>query len=113
MGCVPAELAQRSPNGQCSAELQRAASLYNPQLTQMLGQLNDQYGADIFIAANTRQMTADFVYNPQAYGKLVQVNYFYFLKTQQIYWMLALTKIISAYTYFTIKKKKKKDYDGF
>ena len=74
----------------------------------MLGQLNDQYGADIFIAANTRQMTADFVYNPQAYGKLVQVNYFYFLKTQQIYWMLALTKIISAYTYVTIKINKKK-----
>ncbi|XP_034911644.1 GDSL esterase/lipase At5g33370-like [Populus alba] len=68
MGCVPAEIAMRSPDGQCSAELQRAASLYNPQLTEMLGQLNDQYGTDIFIAANTRQMTANFVYNPQAYG---------------------------------------------
>jgi hypothetical protein len=78
MGCVPAELALRSPNGQCSVELQRAASLYNPQLTQMLGQLNGQYGTDIFIAANTRQMAANFVYNPRAYGKLVQVNYYIF-----------------------------------
>ncbi|CAK7341241.1 unnamed protein product [Dovyalis caffra] len=68
MGCVPAELALRSSNGQCSAELQRAASLYNPQLTEMLGQLNNQYGADIFIAANTRQMANDFVSNPGAYG---------------------------------------------
>ncbi|KAJ6422705.1 hypothetical protein OIU84_027638 [Salix udensis] len=68
MGCVPAELAQRSPDGQCSAEIQRAAALYNPQLTQMIGELNNQYGADIFIAANTRQMATDFVRNPQAYG---------------------------------------------
>ncbi|KAF9661093.1 hypothetical protein SADUNF_Sadunf19G0031900 [Salix dunnii] len=68
MGCVPAELAQRSTNGQCSAELQRAAALYNPQLTQMIGELNNQYGADIFIAANTRQMASDFVSNPRAYG---------------------------------------------
>ena len=71
MGCVPAELAQRSINGQCSAELQRAAALYNPQLTQMIGELNNQYGADIFIAANTRQMTNDFVSNPRAYGKSI------------------------------------------
>ncbi|KAJ6291978.1 hypothetical protein OIU76_023967, partial [Salix suchowensis] len=67
MGCVPAELAQRSPDGQCSAEIQRAAALYNPQLTQMIGELNSQYGADIFIAANTRQMATDFVRNPRAY----------------------------------------------
>ena len=39
-GCVPAELAQRSRNGECAAELQRAAALFNPQLEQMLGQLN-------------------------------------------------------------------------
>ena len=71
MGCVPAELAQRSTDGQCSAELQRAAALYNPQLTQMIGELNNQYGADIFIAANTRQMAIDFVRNPQAYGKAI------------------------------------------
>ncbi|OAY44352.1 GDSL esterase/lipase At5g33370 [Manihot esculenta] len=68
LGCVPAELALRSRNGQCSDELQRAASLFNPQLTQMLGQLNSQYGSHIFIAANTGRMTADFVTNPGAFG---------------------------------------------
>ncbi|XP_037496151.1 GDSL esterase/lipase At5g33370 isoform X1 [Jatropha curcas] len=68
LGCVPAELAQRGRNGQCSAELQRAASLFNPQLTQMLRQLNSQYGSDVFIAANTGRMTGDFITNPGAYG---------------------------------------------
>ncbi|PRQ41638.1 putative triacylglycerol lipase [Rosa chinensis] len=68
LGCVPAELATRSTNGQCSAELQRAAGLFNPQLTQMLLGLNRELGADIFIAANTQQSASDFVVNPQAYG---------------------------------------------
>ncbi|KAF2306955.1 hypothetical protein GH714_022735 [Hevea brasiliensis] len=40
LGCVPAELALRGTNGGCSAELQRAASLYNPQLVEMLKGLN-------------------------------------------------------------------------
>ncbi|EEF40425.1 GDSL esterase/lipase LTL1 [Ricinus communis] len=68
LGCVPAELAMRSSNGECAAELQRAAALFNPQLTQMLRQLNSQYGSDIFIAANTGQMSADFISNPGAFG---------------------------------------------
>ncbi|KAK2638402.1 hypothetical protein Ddye_026197 [Dipteronia dyeriana] len=36
LGCVPAELAMRSTNGGCSVELQRAATLYNPQLVEMI-----------------------------------------------------------------------------
>ncbi|KAM0992421.1 hypothetical protein ACFX13_010838 [Malus domestica] len=68
LGCVPAELAMRSRNGECSAELQRAASLYNPQLVQLLRSLNSQLGSDVFIAANTQQTRNDFVSNPQAYG---------------------------------------------
>ncbi|GLT87321.1 hypothetical protein SLE2022_054100 [Rubroshorea leprosula] len=68
LGCVPAELALRSRNGECSAELQRAATLFNPQLTQMLRELNSNYGSDVFIAANTQLMHNDFVTNPQAYG---------------------------------------------
>ncbi|KAF7817774.1 GDSL esterase/lipase [Senna tora] len=68
LGCVPAELAMRSRNGQCSAELQRAASLFNPQLVQMLAQLNRELGSDVFIGANTQQMHNDFVNNPRAYG---------------------------------------------
>ncbi|KAI4350127.1 hypothetical protein L6164_010639 [Bauhinia variegata] len=68
LGCVPAELAIRGSNGECSAELQRAASLFNPQLEQMLRQLNSELGSDVFIAANTREMSNDFIKNPQAYG---------------------------------------------
>ncbi|XP_039014059.1 GDSL esterase/lipase At5g33370-like [Hibiscus syriacus] len=54
MGCVPAELAMRGTNGGCSKELQRAASLYNPQLVQMLNGLNKQIGKDVFVSANTQ-----------------------------------------------------------
>ena len=70
LGCVPAELAQRSRNGQCSAELQRAASLFNPQLDQILRQLNSQVGSDVFVGVNTQLMHNDFISNPQAYGAL-------------------------------------------
>lgn len=69
LGCVPAELAMRgSTNGQCSAELQRAAALYNPQLVQMIRGLNSNLGSDVFVAANTQQMNNDFIRDPQAYG---------------------------------------------
>ncbi|KAH7866630.1 hypothetical protein Vadar_022947 [Vaccinium darrowii] len=68
MGCVPAELAQRSPTGQCAVELQRAAALFNPQLEQMVSGVNSEIGSQVFIAANTRRMTTDFISNPAAYG---------------------------------------------
>lgn len=68
MGCVPAELAQRSRTGECSTELQRAAALYNPQLVQMINDLNNEVGSSAFIAANTQQMHMDFISDPQAYG---------------------------------------------
>ncbi|KAL3838134.1 hypothetical protein ACJIZ3_022725 [Penstemon smallii] len=68
LGCVPAELAMRSRNGECSAELQRAAALFNPQLTQMIQRLNSQVGSNVFIAANTELMNTDFITNPQAFG---------------------------------------------
>ncbi|TMW84621.1 hypothetical protein EJD97_024795 [Solanum chilense] len=68
LGCVPAELAQRSRNGECSPELQRAAGLFNPQLMQMLQGLNSELGSNVFIAANTQQMHTNFITNPQAYG---------------------------------------------
>ncbi|KAK4774314.1 hypothetical protein SAY86_009249 [Trapa natans] len=69
MGCVPAELAQRGGrNGQCSAELQQAAALYDPQLLQMLRELNTMYRRDVFIAANIRLMNNNFINNPRAFG---------------------------------------------
>ncbi|XP_051121822.1 GDSL esterase/lipase At5g33370-like [Andrographis paniculata] len=68
LGCVPAERAQRGVNGECSVELQRAASLFNPQLEQMLLGLNAQLGDNVFIAANTQLTHYAFVTNPQAFG---------------------------------------------
>ena len=70
LGCAPAEMAMHSANGQCSSELQRAATLYNPRLERMLAGLNRKIGTDIFIAANTAQMHIDFISNPTAYGNI-------------------------------------------
>ncbi|KAL1542514.1 hypothetical protein AAHA92_26598 [Salvia divinorum] len=68
LGCVPAELAQHSRRGECAQELMKAASLFNPQLVQMLTKLNNECGKDVFIAANTNQMHMDFITNPQQFG---------------------------------------------
>lgn len=71
MGCVPAELAQRSRTGECAVELNRAANLFNPQLIQMINQLNSEIGTTIFVAVNAVQMHMDFIHDPQAYGKYI------------------------------------------
>lgn len=68
IGCAPAELAQHSRNGECYAELQQAADLFNPQLVQMITQLNREIGSDIFIGANAFAMNMDYISDPQAYG---------------------------------------------
>ncbi|KAL9235682.1 hypothetical protein vseg_010423 [Gypsophila vaccaria] len=69
LGCVPGELAsQASLNGACAPQPQYAASLFNPQLTQMLQELNNQIGSDVFIATNTGGMLGGFINNPTAYG---------------------------------------------
>ncbi|KAI7727033.1 hypothetical protein M8C21_006919 [Ambrosia artemisiifolia] len=68
LGCVPAELAQRSRDGNCAPDLQRAASLFNPQLQEMLDSLNSEIGSNVFIGANIRQTNIDFISDPQRYG---------------------------------------------
>nr|GMC54762.1 GDSL esterase/lipase At5g33370-like [Ipomoea batatas] len=68
LGCVPAELAQHSRAGECATELQHAASLYNPQLVEMIKEINSEIGSDIFIGANTNQMHLDFINSPAAFG---------------------------------------------
>ena len=73
LGCVPAELAMRGTNGGCSAELQRAASLYNPQLLHMIQGLNKKIRRDVFVAAITGQIHNDFIHNPAAYGTLTSM----------------------------------------
>lgn len=74
MGCVPAELALRSRNGECDVELQRAASLFNPQLVEMVKGLNQEIGAHVFIAVNAYEMHMDFVTNPQAFGTCTTID---------------------------------------
>lgn len=69
LGCVPAELALRSRDGNCDPELQRAAGLFNPQLSQLIRNLNRDIGSEVFIAANAFSMHMDFITNPQGYGK--------------------------------------------
>ncbi|KAI6685077.1 hypothetical protein NL676_030990 [Syzygium grande] len=68
LGCVPAERAQRSRNGECAEELQRAARLFNPQLIQIINDLNREIGSDVFVAANALEMSVNFITDPQAYG---------------------------------------------
>lgn len=69
LGCVPAELGMRgSRNGECIPELQKAAALFNPQLVQIISNLNRKIGSNIFIAVNAQEMHNNFINNPQAYG---------------------------------------------
>ncbi|CAM0148555.1 unnamed protein product [Urochloa decumbens] len=69
IGCAPAELALRgSRAGECAAELQRAAALYNPQLVDTIRGLNADLGADVFVAVNAHRMHMDFISDPAAYG---------------------------------------------
>ncbi|KAL0461046.1 UNVERIFIED_CONTAM: GDSL esterase/lipase [Sesamum latifolium] len=68
LGCVPAELATRSRNGECAEEPQRAAAIFNPLLVQMIGALNEEIGSNIFVAVNAMEMQNDFITNPQAFG---------------------------------------------
>ncbi|CAH9073668.1 unnamed protein product [Cuscuta europaea] len=68
LGCVPAELAQRGRNGECSDELQESAAIFNPLLIEMIQSINQDLGSTVFVAVNAVQMQNDFIHNPQAYG---------------------------------------------
>uniref|UniRef100_A0A0D9VMM1 GDSL esterase/lipase n=1 Tax=Leersia perrieri TaxID=77586 RepID=A0A0D9VMM1_9ORYZ len=68
IGCVPAELALHSLDGTCDTELQRAADAYNPQLVEMLAELNREVAGDVFIGVNTKRMHDDFIDDPTAHG---------------------------------------------
>ncbi|CAM8923180.1 hypothetical protein QQ045_023296 [Rhodiola kirilowii] len=68
IGCVPAEIAQRGRNGECAVELQQAAGLFNPQLIQIIQELNSELGSDVFTSANAFEMSYTFITNPAAFG---------------------------------------------
>jgi hypothetical protein len=97
LGCVPAELALRSTDGQCSAELQRAASLFNPQLVQMLRGLNSRIGSDVFVGVNTQQVHNDFINNPQRFGISFHHLYIYIYITILLMFPLESQNKISNY----------------
>ncbi|XP_020088269.1 GDSL esterase/lipase At5g33370-like [Ananas comosus] len=73
LGCVPAELAVRSRDGSCAAELMKAADLFNPQLVHIVRDLNSQIGSDVFTVANAQRMHFDYISNPQAYGNCIKL----------------------------------------
>lgn len=73
LGCVPAELALRSRDGSCAAELMKAADLFNPQLVHIVRDLNSQIGSDVFTVANAQRMHFDYISNPQAYGNCIKL----------------------------------------
>ncbi|KAG4982024.1 hypothetical protein JHK82_026896 [Glycine max] len=68
LGCVPAQLATRSSNGECVPELQQAAQIFNPLLVQMTREINSQVGSDVFVAVNAFQMNMNFITDPQRFG---------------------------------------------
>ncbi|KAL7589404.1 GDSL esterase/lipase At5g33370 [Lactuca sativa] len=68
LGCAPGEIVQHSLDGECAPELQAAAQIFEPQLAQMVQNLNHELGADVFVAANTKLMHNDIITNPQAFG---------------------------------------------
>ncbi|XP_051140112.1 GDSL esterase/lipase At5g33370-like isoform X2 [Andrographis paniculata] len=68
LGCVPAELALHSTNGECADIIQNAATLFNPQLLSLIEELNKEVGSNVFTGANTNNINFDFVDNPQKYG---------------------------------------------
>lgn len=75
LGCVPAELAMHSQNGECAVELTRAVNLFNPQMVDMVRGLNRDIGADVFVTANTYRMNFDYIANPQDFGEIRHGDY--------------------------------------
>jgi len=87
LGCVPSQLAMRSSNGECLAELQQATQIFNPLLDNMTKDLNSQLGAHTFVSVNAFLMNIDFITNPQKYGggSALQhhlINFFLFLRIE-------------------------------
>ncbi|KAI4329850.1 hypothetical protein MLD38_028190 [Melastoma candidum] len=69
LGCVPSQLATQGGNsGQCAPEPQQAGALFNPQLVDMIKELNQEVGADVFVTANAFQSNMDFIKDPQKFG---------------------------------------------
>ncbi|MED6125827.1 hypothetical protein PIB30_072288, partial [Stylosanthes scabra] len=67
LGCIPSQLAERSINGECVAEIQEAARIFNQLLIKMTTELNNQLTSPVFIVANSFQINMDFINQPQRF----------------------------------------------
>ncbi|KAH9304578.1 hypothetical protein KI387_008982, partial [Taxus chinensis] len=74
LGCAPGVKATRSRNGECTAELQRAASLFNSQLRSLINRLNGEASAQVFTFADSYSMNMGIFSNPAAYGFVDSTN---------------------------------------
>ncbi|GAA0155401.1 hypothetical protein Leryth_005201 [Lithospermum erythrorhizon] len=69
LGCVPGVLATRSTNGKCAEEPQLAAEIFNKHLLQLIKDLNQDIGSDVFVAVNAGALQNDFIHHPQQFGQ--------------------------------------------
>ncbi|GAA0156428.1 lipase [Lithospermum erythrorhizon] len=67
LGCVPGVLATRSTNGKCAEEPQLAAEIFNKHLLQLIKDLNQDIGSDVFVAVNAGALQNDFIHHPQQF----------------------------------------------
>ncbi|XP_078439939.1 GDSL esterase/lipase LTL1-like [Wolffia australiana] len=68
LGCVPGMLALRGSTGECDSDLQQAAAMFNPQLVNLIHDLNGELGSNVFIAANAFNMHMTFISEPERFG---------------------------------------------
>ncbi|GLJ15003.1 hypothetical protein SUGI_0244990 [Cryptomeria japonica] len=74
LGCAPGVKATRSRNGECAAQLQQAASLFNSQLRSVVDRLNNEASAQVFTFADKYSMNMGLFNNPAAYGFVDTTN---------------------------------------
>lgn len=68
IGCIPAQLARRSKNGECSESVNKLATDFNAQLKPLLAQLNTQLPGSNFVYAESFDPIFDYRSNPQKNG---------------------------------------------
>lgn len=60
--------ASRSTNGECAADLQEAAQLFNERLRPAIDRLNTRFSAPIYTISGMFPIFMDLYTNPQAFG---------------------------------------------
>ncbi|KAH7442451.1 hypothetical protein KP509_03G089300 [Ceratopteris richardii] len=68
IGCIPAVLARRSQNGECSEYVNNLALDFNTELQRLLTKLTTQNSGSIFIYQDGFTSVFDYISNPQKYG---------------------------------------------